>query len=245
MIKQQIKHFRALNKWFKTPLGRMVTQEFCQELLPLNEFMIGDTVLQLGNCGNNFWLDQLRYTHKWVASPFSVDANNQMECSLNQLPLARSSVDCVIVPLSLEPFGNNLSLMDEIDRILKPMGFVVFLSINPWSSWGGAMKLGLLGCFANNRVKMRSPYNLNRTFLQRGYRQCSLINFCYFPPINNQAIIQKLFFLEEVGKMVWPVPSGLYCYVAQKYEYISPSLIVQPSIRDITKEYIPLQPVIN
>ena len=99
--------------------------------------MNGETLLQLGNCGDNLWLKKLNYARKWIVSPYSLANKVQIECALNQLPLDRNSVDCIIAPLVLEPFGNSLSLIDEIDRILNPMGFIILLSINPWSLWVG------------------------------------------------------------------------------------------------------------
>lgn len=244
LIKQQIKQFRALNNWFRTPLGLSLSHRFSQELLPLHEFLCGETLLQLSSCGNNEWLPRLRFEHQWIASPFSIDAHNQLECSLNQLPLSKNSVDCVVVPLTLEPFGHSSSVLDEIDRILKPMGYVVFLCMNPWSLWGLSMKCGLLNCFANNEVKLRSPYSLNRQLLQRGYRQMALSSFGYIPPVNNSTVINRLLFLDEVGKMLWPFPAGFYCYVAQKYEYIAPNTLAQPGLATLAKDYPSLQPIV-
>lgn len=242
MIEQQIKHYLALNEWFSSPLGLSVAHEFIVQLEPLKEFLKGETLLQLGNCAENPWLNILDFKHKWVASPFEVNQHVDLECSLHQLPLNRNSLDCVVVPLSLEAFGNSMSLIDEIDRVVKPMGYIVLLSLNPWSLWGVAIKLGLLNCYHDRHVKMRTPFNLNRIFLQRGYRQCVLNNFCYIPPVNNQSVIKKLIFLDEVGKMIWPFPSGFYCYIAQKYEYIAPSLIHQPIVQTYKT---PLQPAIT
>ncbi len=65
---------------------------------------------------------------------------------------------------------------------------------------GGAMKWGLLNCYGNQTVKLRSAFNLNRIFLQRGYKQCSLTNFCYIPPVNSQSLIKKLTFLMRLAK---------------------------------------------
>ncbi|MDP3269101.1 MAG: methyltransferase domain-containing protein [Legionella sp.] len=242
VIEQQTKQYSALNKWFKTPLGEVVAHEISTQFDPVSNFLKGETLLQLGSCGENLWLNSLDFEHKWIVSPFSLDSTISIECGLNQLPLNRNSLDCVIVPLALEPFGNRLNLIDEIDRILKPMGFVVFLSINPWSLWSAALKLGLLKCYADNKVKLRTPFHLNRILLQRGYRQCTLNNFCYIPPIQNKSLIKKLNFVNEVGKMLWPFPSGFYCYIAQKYQYITPSFISQP-LQDPIKEFkSPLQP---
>lgn len=246
MIEEQIKHYQALSKWFESPLGISVANEFSSQLVPVKDYLKGDTLLQLGNCGDNPWLDSLQYHHKWLASPFLMNKHFDLECSFNQLPLNRNSIDCIVAPLILEPFGNSFTLLDEIDRVLKPMGLIILLNINPWSLWGLAMKSGLLHCYNNKKIKMRTAFNLNRIFLQRGYRQCSLSNFCYIPPINNKSIIKKMTFFDEVGKMIWPFPSGFYCYIAQKYEYISPNLITKPVTETIEEDYkSPLHPAIN
>jgi hypothetical protein len=245
LIEQQIIKYQTLHEWFQSPLGLFLAEEFLRELEPAKKYLRGDILLQLNSCGDNLWLDNLNYIHKWIASPFMLKQNVNLEFSLNQIPLARNSVDCVLAPLTLEPFGTNMGLIDEIDRVLKSMGFVVLLCINPWSLWGAAMKLGLLHCYDSRKIKMLSPFNLNRLFIQRGYRQCSLSNFCYIPPVNNQSIIKKLSFFDEIGKMIWPFPSGFYCYIAQKCELISPGLI-QPVNPLIIKDYkSPLQPAIN
>ncbi|EHL30078.1 hypothetical protein LDG_7983 [Legionella drancourtii LLAP12] len=159
------------------------------------------------------------------------------------MPLSRNSIDCLVAPLTLEPFNNSITLIDEIDRVLKPMGFVVLLCINPWSLWGGAIKYGMLNCYRDRTIKMRTPFNLNRLFIQRGYRQVSLTNFCYIPPVNSASLIKKLTFLDEIGKMLWPYPSGFYCYIAQKYQIIQPSLFVSPISSPIDDYQSPLQPV--
>lgn len=228
LIEQQRKQFHALDQWFKTPLGLSVAKECTQQLLLVKECLGGETLLQLGHCGDNPWLEILNFNHHWIASPLLVKNSTHLSCSFSQLPLDRNSVDCVIAPLALEPFNQGNRLLDEIDRILKPMGYVIFLSINPWSLWGAAITCGLLRCFAERNIKLRTPFKLNRLFLQRGYRQCSLTHFCYVLPINRERILQKLTFMDEIGKILWPFPSGLYCYIAQKYQPAAPSLLLKP-----------------
>lgn len=245
MIEQQIKQYRALNEWFQSPAGLFVANEFSQQLELVNQYLRGDTLLQLGNCGDNSWLSKFNFNHKWIASPFIADKID-LYCSLNQIPIKRNSLDCILAPLTIEPFGASFNLFDEIDRVLKPMGFVVFLSLNPWSLWGCAMKCGLLHCFADHKVKMRTPFNLNRIFLNRGYRQCSLNNFCYIPPFSSEPLIKKFLFLNEVGKMLSPFPSGFYCYIAQKYQFIEPAPTLESLEKSLPKEYqSPLSPAIN
>lgn len=239
-MKQQIKHFRALNKWFKTPLGMIVAKEFTRELKLASEYVHGETLVQLASCGSNEWLQGLHFTHKWIASPFSIKESNHFECSLNHLPLGRSVIDCVIAPLTLEAFAGDVNLLDEIDRILKPMGHIIFLGINPWSLWGAALKTGYLDCYNDRHTKMSTPTHINRVFTQRGYVQRNFSNFCYIPPINKQGVINKLTFLDEVGRMLWPFPSGIYCYIAQKYEYIEPSFMLKPVAEMIPAGFNPV-----
>ncbi|CAM2909546.1 methyltransferase domain-containing protein [Legionella worsleiensis] len=246
LIDQQIKHFKALNIWFQSPLGLSVVREFNNQLDLVKECLRGDALLQLGSCSTNPWLDSLSYHSKWLASPFEPHEGISLECSFSQIPLTRNSVDCVLAPMVLEPFDNSFSLIDEIDRILKPMGLIVLFSINPWSLWGAAMKLGLLNCYDHRKISLRTAFHLNRIFLQRGYRQCSLTNFGYIPPVNKKSLITKLTFFDEVGKMIWPYPSGFYCFIAQKYEHIGPSLLAQPVTHLDVKPYkSPLQPATN
>ncbi len=245
LIEQQIKQFNALNEWFQTSLGLSVADEFTKQLHPVLDYLKGDTLLQLGHCAHNSWLDELQFNKKWIASPFYAKRDNILVSSLNHIPLPRNSLDCVVVPLTMEPFNNSLNLIDEIDRILKPMGYVVFLCLNPWSLWGGAIKCGLLSCYAEKQIKMQTPFHLNRIFIQRGYRQCSLNNFYYIPPVNNTSLIKKLTFCNEIGKMLWPVPSGFYCYIAQKYETIGPSPLLEEVIQKVSKDYETSLPMPN
>lgn len=220
-----------LNQWFNTPLGHVMVKEFSMALEPFAGYLKGDRLLQLGDCGANPWLEWVSFNSSWIASPFILPIPYQIQCLFNQIPLARDSVDCVIAPLVLEPFGGSYSVLDEIDRILKPMGFVILCCINPWSMWGWAAKSGYLKCYGDNKVSMHSSFSLNRVLIQRGYRQCALVHFCYAPPVNSQSVIKRFGFLNEVGKMLWPFPSGLYCYIAQKYEVIEPTLCRYQPVR--------------
>lgn len=241
MIEKQIKQYQALNQWFQSPLGLLVAKSFTETLKTVSADIKGETLLQVGNCNDNPWLDKMNFNHQWVATPTPVATKGRIECALNHIPLPRNSLDCVLVPLGLEPFCNSLTLLDEIDRVLKPMGFVIILSVNPWSLWGLALKSGLLPCYGDKTIKLRTPYHLNRTFLQRGYTQYSLTNFGYFLPSGHKLWRSQMSFLDEVGKMLWPFPSGFYCYVAQKYQYIPPTLVLKPLTSKVVSE---LQPAI-
>lgn len=228
---EQVTKYRALHQWFLSPPGKRVAHAFMDELSHLNEQLRGDTLLQLGSCGDNPWLSGLHFQNKWLATPSRISQKSGVFSSLDALPIKRDSIDCVIAPLMMEAFGHLKNPIDEIDRILKPMGYAILFGINPVSFWGAALSLKRLRCFGPTKAHLTSSFALTRMMLHRGYRQCALTSFYYIPPVTNDFFIQQLAFLNEMGKMVWPFPAGFYCLIVQKYQDCRPS--VQPEMRAV------------
>lgn len=223
-IETTMRQYHSLYEWFKTPLGDTVAKECALVLASCGQRFIGEHLLQLGSCGDNPWLSSMHYTYQWMASPFMLSEHDQvLQCHYSQLPFDRNSMDCIIAPLVLEPFRNSLNLLDEIDRVLKSMGYLILFSFNPFSLWGAALKFKFLDCYHGSNIKLRTPYTIKRTLLQRGYQHLLLTHFCYIPPVHQPSTIHKFRFLNEVGKMLWPIPSGLYCYILQKQTLIAPT----------------------
>ncbi|CEK10671.1 methyltransferase domain-containing protein [Legionella hackeliae] len=233
--------FQALRNWFLSDQGSHVGQAFKAELEPLAKFLYGETLLQLGDCGDNPWLSLLHYNRKWLAGPY-FNSSNSMISALNSLPLDRHSIDCVIAPLTMEAFTHQKNPIDEIDRILKPMGYAVFFGINPMSLWGWMMRFGWHTCFGTLRTHSMSVFFIKRAMLHRNYIQCHLSSFYFIPPVYKENWINRLEFLNEVGKMMWPCPAGFYCFVVQKYEEGFTALhpeVVEEELLD--RESLPLQ----
>ncbi|QDP72539.1 class I SAM-dependent methyltransferase [Legionella israelensis] len=245
-IAQQIIKYRALDQWFQTPQGMCVEEAIAQELMRFNRLVRGKNLLQLGACGDNAWLDVFKPTSSWIVSPDKSNENVDFISLMNQLPLDRNCIDIVIAPLSMEACTEKNALIDEIDRILKPMGFIIMIGINPFGLWSLAAKLGFFSCFGEKKPIIHSPLKMNRLFLQRGYRQCTLKGFWYIPPFKNKQSIKRLSFLNEVGKMLWPFPAGFYFYIAQKYEAAHPDMAIELNEKSLVKDYKSgLQPVAN
>lgn len=223
-LDEQANKYRALDHWFTTPQGNRVAHAFAAELMPASEQFSGGTLLQLGSCGDNLWLPFLKFRYKWLVTPSIVPKKSAVIASLTMLPVERDSVDCVIAPLTLEAFAHGRNPIDEIDRVLKPMGYAVFFGFNPFSFWGAALRLKRLTCFGHGVGTLTSSLAVKHTMLHRGYTQCALTSFYYIPPVTNEFLIRRLAFLNEMGKMVWPFPAGFYCLIMQKYQPCSPSL---------------------
>lgn len=240
-LDEQANKYRALDEWFKIPQGRRVAEAFASELMQVNEQLNGRTLIQLGSCGENTWLSPLKFRHICLISPCIVPDKVSIISSLSMLPIERDSIDCVIAPLTLEAFAGSKNPIDEIDRVLKPMGYAIFFGINPFSFWGAALRWGHLGCFGQATRVLTSSLSIRRMMLQRGYRQCALTSFYYIPPVKSNVLIKKLEFFNEMGKMVWPFPAAFYCFIAQKYQHCPPSLRTETVQRELVMPKSSLQ----
>ena len=218
-VNEQAEKYRSLDDWFQTPQGHRVSIAMASELEVVQTHLKGDIFVQLGSCGENPWLPSFSFTKKWLINPCKNSLKSSLVSSLNGFPFDRNSIDCIFAPLTLEAFFHDKPPIDEMDRILKPMGYVIFMGINPLSFWGYSLRWGNLACFGNRTGALTSSFSLKRAMLSRGYHQCLHSSFLYIPPISNKNLIEKFEILNEAGKMVRPFPAGFYCIVMQKYQH--------------------------
>lgn len=226
LFNTQIIQFIALEEWFNTPQGLDISGFFKSELSHLKGLLYGETLLQLGVSGKNTWLQALHYSHKWQASPYPSPLSTLIS-SFNQLPIDRNSIDCVIVPLVMEVFDLTKSPIDEIDRILKPMGSVVFFGVNPLSLWGVNLRFMPSSCFGSIKAKPKSVLSLQRAMMHRGYFQSYFSSFYYIPPVSKKHSLDRLEILNELGKMISPCPAGFYCLIMQKHREAQTHLLLK------------------
>jgi hypothetical protein len=225
-LDEQRHRYRALDDWFKTPQGHYLGDAMSMQLSQFKKHLAQDVLLQLGVCGDNVWLSQLGLKKTWVSTPCLDAPNATFIASPQHIPLERNSVDVVIAPMLLEIFGRYKNPLDEIDRVLSPMGHVIFFGINPVSLWGAALACHGLEGLGQAHMTLHSPLGLKRTFLNRGYQQKWFETFYYVPPFQREQWIKNSLFLNEMGKMMTVFPAGFYCMVLQKYQ-LSPFGMIQ------------------
>lgn len=240
-LDEQKTMFHALDDWFFSEQGQHVAHAFLREMTPFHDLLHGETLIQLGRCGNTSFFSKCRFQHAWVASP-SVETGITLTTSFSQLPIERDSVDCLIAPMILDAFSHENNPIDELDRVLKSMGYIVFFGIAPFSLWGYWVRRQGNLCFMNPG-KPKSVFSIKRTLLSRGYIQCHLASFYYIPPLQNKAWIEKFELCNEIGKMISIIPANFYCLVVQKHQenWGSPLLINEKkSLKEV--EVAPMQP---
>lgn len=220
--------YRALDDWFRTSQGHHLGKSFAVQLARFEAYLRGNILLQLGLCGDNAWLDALLFHQKYILAPYLGAPDTNLVGSPQTLPFHRNSIDTIIAPMTCEIFGRDKHPLDEIDRVLKPMGYVVFLGFNPCSLWGLALQAHRLPCFGHTQVTLTSSLLLKRALLARGYQQEAFEVFYYVPPFQDEAWIKRCLFLNDMGKLASFFPAGFYCLIVQKYQDAPPSLQSTP-----------------
>ncbi len=219
-LDEQRHGYRSLDDWFQTAVGQHVTNALAEPLKRAH--LSGDVLLQLGLCGENALLGVPRFKQIYSATPCVDLTRASLITALNALPIQQHQVDCVFAPLLTELFGLHKSPLDEIDRVLRPMGHVVLLGINPLSLWGLAACMQRLSGFRGVSLHLHTHLRVKRALEARGYQLKSLETCYYVPPFRSERLIKQCLFLNEMGKMMALFPAGFYCLIMQKY---TPSML--------------------
>jgi len=122
---------QLLNQWFETPRGRVLRHNeafFLRRSLSVSSLQ---QVLQIGFLGweKDFFCSSIIFDTPLKCSTICPYVVGQASF----LPFETESIDLILLPHFLEFTNDFLSVIDEINRILKPEGEVIVISFNPWS----------------------------------------------------------------------------------------------------------------
>lgn len=206
-----------------------------QEIACLNDLLpklFGYYLVQLGMEGSlNGILEDCRIGSRLVlaANRGSDQVRVDAQTDLMQLPIATDSVDAVLVPHTLDFTSDPHQVLREVERILIPDGRVIITGFNPWSMWG-VYKLLL-------QRKGRIPWCAQFISVRRLQDWLRLLDFSveivkpvmFRPPLQSEAMLNQLLFLERMGPRYWPLLSA--GYVVQAVKRVSPLTPVVPAWR--------------
>ncbi len=122
--------------WLNTLTGRNLLREEVRQVRRALDGIFGDHFVQLGIWGDPGLFRRLARTRRaavLAAEPIEgVDLVSAVDC----VSIASESVDAVLLPHTLELADDPHAVLREVDRILRPHGFLVVLSFNPMGWWG-------------------------------------------------------------------------------------------------------------
>ena len=125
-----------LSQWFESPVGNAVLQAEKQLITPYLNRLFGYHILQLGCSSRHSLIADSPVGHKVIFAP-EPDRSHKLPVADNEcLPLAKDSIDVVVVHHALDFTHDSHTLLREATRVLRPGGQLLIIGFNPLSLWG-------------------------------------------------------------------------------------------------------------
>jgi SAM-dependent methyltransferase len=213
---------RHLRAWYGLPLGRRLQKVEHRQLEAILPNLFGYHLLQMGNPVQEHWLGESPISHRIIMDelPGSTGAGADLQRSLVAdpcaVPIGSGCVDVVILPHVLEFEEHPHQVLREAERVLIPEGHVVILGFNPFSTWGLRR---LVSGWCQEAPWCGRFYSLTRIkdwLALLGFDTVLTRYYFFRPPLQNDGIMERLGFLERLGRRWWPVLGGGYVLVAKK-----------------------------
>ncbi|MFQ5995722.1 MAG: class I SAM-dependent methyltransferase [Acidiferrobacterales bacterium] len=207
---------QRLCDWFDSPLGRSLQALETYRLRAVLPKLYGTVALQLGALGKMDMMDSTAANTRIVLDLLQYDHATTVNGLPESLPFDTRSIDIMLLPHTLDFADDPHQVLREVDRVLAPEGHAVVLGFNPVSMWGIRRLL--------SRRQGRVPWCGHFLGLPRIKDWLALLEFevtaghmlYYRPPIQNESVMDRLYFLDKVGDRWWPLMAGAYVVVAKK-----------------------------
>ncbi|WP_367607189.1 hypothetical protein [Legionella sp. W05-934-2] len=216
----------GIEAWFQTQHGHRVMRQFREQLRPLSPTIKGDKILQLGLTSNTPLFSELSYSHEWILTSKSSNDSRVVRANYDEIPFENESLNALLMPLSFCERNFHDWPLDEVDRVLKSMGYVIFFAVNPISLWGVSLRFRKLSFIDKTVSHLPSLLQLKRAMLRRGYQHYYVNYFYYLPPVSRNITINRLRVIEQMGELFPPWPAAFYLLVMKKSSLTYPDAVV-------------------
>ena len=208
--------YQHLHDWFQTFAGQRLETEIMECLQHRELTGFNQSLLQIGDIGQNQWLSDLKFKNHWVYSPYPSSYANLIGFP-TELPFANHSMDVLFAPFIFEMGLEIRPLINELDRVLESMGYLIIIGFNP---------LGLWKCskyFARPSKRLwyqayrgASFWSVKSMLMSLGYAQIDAQFFYYIPPVSNPTLINYFNVINRFAKLIAPYPPSFFMLVMQK-----------------------------
>lgn len=211
---------QGLADWFKTSLGQSLLRAEKDRVGKVLATLYGPTAVQFGWLGDSNFLESSQAVNRVALVP---DRNFQSsELTIvgvpEAVPLEARSIGLVVLPHVLEFTADPHQVLREVSRVLVPEGHVVIIGFNPLSVWGLRRLLTAHGERAPWTGRFHQLSRVKDWLAVLGFETQSGSMVYYRPPLQSDALRQKLRLLEKVGDRWWPMAAASYILVARKRE---------------------------
>jgi SAM-dependent methyltransferase len=122
--------------WLNTLTGRNLLREEVRQVRRALDGVFGDHFVQLGSWGDPGLFRRLARTRRTAVVAAEVVSGVDVVSAADCVAIASESVDAVLLPHTLELADDPHGVLREVDRILRPHGFLIVLGFNPMGWWG-------------------------------------------------------------------------------------------------------------
>ncbi|SKA18362.1 class I SAM-dependent methyltransferase [Consotaella salsifontis] len=210
-----------LREFYASPLGHAAQRAVSAALGALWRPLPDERLVGLGYCLP--YLDRFRADAertlafmpaaqgaiRWPVGGLSATAMVDAE----DLPLADSSVDRILMAHSLEFAENPSNLLSECWRVLAPGGHVVIVVPNRRGVWSRFEHTP----FGSGRPWSRSQ--LLSLLREAMFTACATREALLFPPFKRRSLLGLAATMERCGRDAWPIFSGVIVMEAKKQLY--------------------------
>lgn len=218
----------GLHDWLQTPAGRYLLDWERARVDAAVVNIFGYHALQLG-VPELEGLQCNRMPHRWLAAErLQLGAEMAVQqpvvqCDFSALPFPASSLDLVLLPHTLEFSADPHATLREVERVLVPDGRVVICGLNPTSLWGfqqrrGRLyrKMGFGHLFLPEAIEFIGCWRLRDWLRLLGF-EVEVAEFgCYRPGVESEKWLQRMDWMDSVGRRWWPIFGATYFLVAVK-----------------------------
>jgi len=127
----------AVSQWLQNPLGEALLAEESRLVEEALDGIFGEQCLQLGLWGDaRTFLRHARTQRKALLDACGGDAGVAALGELHRLPVANDSIDCVILPHTLDFGDRPHAILREVHRVLRSDGHLIVLGFKTGGLWG-------------------------------------------------------------------------------------------------------------
>lgn len=214
-----------LREWYARELGRSLLEYEQRELDGVLANLFGYYLLQVGAAMETYLLEGSRIRRHVIVDNYwppghhiaKPDRAMRLYAGSHVLPVQSDSVDVAVLPHTLEFEQPSHEILREVERVLVAEGHVVILGFNPWSIWG---LWRLLRWHRRQHPpwhgSFRSIYRIKDWLSLLGFDVVLVRSYFFRPPLQNEVMMRRLEWIENLGQRWWPYLGGGYIIVARK-----------------------------
>lgn len=216
--KDQEQLLPLLAEWFQSVPGEKFISAEKQQLDELLPDLFGFFLLQIGQLGEVDLLSASRVSHRKVMGLHSskMALQGAFQGQSWALPIQSDSIDVVVLPHTLDFSPYPHEVLREVERVLIPEGHMVITGFNPfsiWQFWRWTLRWWKRPPWCGHFF---TTFRLRDWLKLLGLDVTQKCHFFHRPPVKSRMLMQRLQFLERVGRLLWPITGAGYVLVARK-----------------------------